>query len=524
MIVSRPRSWFFWGSAVAVLLLMAALSAAGYLCFAAPKEKPPVVTLPPETAEATDAQVRQFCGACHAVPPPDSFPRSLWRKQIRQAYDLFRASSLRIDSPSFEGVAAYYESRAPLEFPPLDKGETSDRPPVRFEKIGLRLPGDPPFPGVTNVNLVHLSDPKKLDLLVCDARRNEVLAWKPYDPAAGWRTIGKVAAPAHAEVVDLDGDGIPDVLVASLGEFYPTDAPVGGVVWFRGEKDGSFTPFTLLKDVGRVADVQAADFRGTGKRDLVVGVFGWRNAGEIRLLENHSTDRDHPNFVSRIVDDRHGTIHVPVCHLQGDDHKNDFIALISQEHETVVAFLNEGKGNFSKQTIFTAPQPAYGSSGIQVVDMNGDGRPDVLYTHGDVMDPPPLLKPYDGIQWLENPGMGKFPFINHPIANMHGVERALAADFRGNGRLDVAAVSFLPGELFPERDKMRLESVVLFEQAAPDRWVRYPLETVSCDHYTCAAGDVFGDNRTHLVTGSFSYKTHHEPGDAVTIWKKVGPN
>jgi hypothetical protein len=50
-----------------------------------------------------------------------------------------------------------------------------------------------------------------------------------------------------------------------------------------GGPDGTFTPVILLKGVGRVADVQAADFNGDGKLDLVVGVFGWRNTGEIAV-------------------------------------------------------------------------------------------------------------------------------------------------------------------------------------------------------------------------------------------------
>jgi hypothetical protein len=504
----------------AVVLSVAAVGGvAGYLALAGPPEKPPVVVLPPAAPEASADQVQHFCGACHAVPPPDSFPRSAWRKQVRQAYDFFRDSSVHLDHPPIESVAAWYESRAPEELPPLDRGETSDHMPVRFEKIGLSPAGPPTFPGVANVNLVHLSDPKKLDLLVCDARRNEVLAWTPSDPASGWRSIGRVEAPAHAEVVDLDGDDIPDLLVACLGEFYPTDATVGSVVWLRGEKDGSYTPFTLLKGVGRVADVQAADFRGVGKLDLVVGVFGWQNTGEILYLENQSKDRDHPDFKPRVLDDRHGTIHVPVADLNKDG-KPDFVALISQEHETIVAFLNEGGGRFRKETIYSAPHPAWGSSGIQLVDMDGDGDLDVLYTNGDVMDPPPILKPYHGVQWLEN--QGRFPFTRHPIAAMCGVERAVAVDIDGSGRKAVVACSYLPEHLFPQRKEMNLDSVVLLEQAGPDRWIRHSLETVACDHFTCVAGDLFGDGQTHVVAGNFRYDTHHEAGDAITIWKNLG--
>jgi hypothetical protein len=50
----------------------------------------------------------------------------------------------------------------------------------------------------------------------------------------------------------------------------------------------------------------------------------------------------------------------------------DFVALISQEHETIVAFINEGGGRFRKQTLYSAPHPGWGSSGIQLVDLNGD--------------------------------------------------------------------------------------------------------------------------------------------------------
>src|SRR5262249_28775923 len=152
------------------------------------------------------------------------------------------------------------------------------------------------------------------------------------------RVLGEVPHPAHAEVVDLDGDGVKDILVADLGNFHPTNARVGRVVWLRGSRDGTFTPITLLEGVGRVADVRAADFRGTGKLDLIVAVFGWRTTGAILYLENQTTDWAHPHFVPRVLDERHGAIHVPVVDLNRDG-KMDFVALISQEHETVVASL-----------------------------------------------------------------------------------------------------------------------------------------------------------------------------------------
>src|SRR5262249_6643643 len=159
-------------------------------------------------------------------------------------------------------------------------------------------------------------------------------------------------------------------------------------------------------------------------------------------------------------------------------------------HETIVAFLNDGRGNFRKETIYTGPHPAYGSSGIQLVDMNGDGKLDVLYTNGDTMDPPYLLKPYHGIQWLEN--QRRFPFAQHRIGPMYGAHRAVAAAFGGTGRPDIVAVSYLPPDRFPMRTPLGLDAVIYLEQTEPGRFARHALETVSCDHTTCAAGDIFG--------------------------------
>jgi hypothetical protein len=479
---------------------------------------------PPTSPEAGDvtAQVHDFCGACHAYPPAETFPRWAWKKEVERGYQFFERSSLTLKAPPIDAVIKYYEDRAPEQLPPADIKRAATPPPVRFTKTGLPWPAHKSPPAVSNINLVHLFDDRRLDVLACDMRRGQVLVLSPYQDRPAWRIVAEVSNPAHVEVVDLDGDGVKDLLVANLGSFSPTDRRCGSVVWLRGNKDsrgkadGTFTPYTLLDNVGRVADVQAADFRGVGKKDLIVAVFGWQTTGEVRCLENQTTDWSKPKFVSRTIDERHGAIHVPVVDLNNDG-KPDFIALISQEHETVVAFLNDGKGGFDKKTIYTAPHPGYGSSGIQLVDLNKDGKIDVLYTNGDVLDEPYLLKGYHSIQWLEN--RGTFPFVHHPLTPMYGVHRAIAADFTGTGKLDVAAVSFLPASEFPQRGKLKLDSVAYLEQTAPGTFARHTLESSTCDHVTCAAGDLFGTGRIDLVLGYFGSEQVPHP---VTIWRNEG--
>jgi hypothetical protein len=475
------------------------------------------------SAAATSTEVHRFCGSCHNYPPADSFPRSYWHEEVSKGYSFYEmptpesraVHAQHIPVPPMNSVVRYYEERAPETLsllPQADQGPA----PVSFTRTECPVPGQLASPAVSNVNLVHLSDPRKLDLLACDMRQGRVMAMKPYEKSPHWQTLATLPNPCHTAVVDLDGDGIKDILVACLGSFTPTDAATGSVVWLKGRADGTYQPITLLSGVGRVADVEAADFNGDGKLDLVVGVFGWQTTGEILYLENQTTDWHHPRFARHVLDTRHGTIHVPVCDLNGDG-KPDFVALISQEHETVVAFLNDGHGNFHKETIYTAPHPAYGSTGIQVVDLDGDGKPDVLYTNGDILDKPYLLKPYHGIHWLRN--RGRFPFEDHLLTSMCGVHRAVAADFRGTGRLDIVAVSFLPKDAFPDRKKFNLDSVIYLEQTKPGQFVRHSLEAIHCDHATCAAGAWDGDGHVHFVTGNFCLSENVTNPVSVTLWK-----
>jgi hypothetical protein len=131
-----------------------------------------------------------------------------------------------------------------------------------------------------------------------------------------------------------------------------------------------------------------------------------------------------------------------------------------------------------------------------------------------------VLKPYHGVQWLENEGT--FPYTHHWLAAMHGASRAVAADFDGDGDQDVAAVSFLPSPLFPERETLRLPSVVLFEQRAKKQFLMHVVETGTCDHYSCTAGDWDGDGRVDLAVANFSWDGSRPMRDAAVLWRNAG--
>lgn len=470
--------------------------------------------------EATDLSVRKLCSACHAYPPPETMPRSTWRKEVKQAYEFFRDSALGGEYPSLESVVSYYEKHSPETLAKIELEKNRSNPPVQFQKRGTGwMPNLPLQPGITHANLAGLLGSGNKELLLCDSRLDALLILKPYDRRPGGIVIPQVASPCHSTVCDLDRDGNQDMLVASIGSFFPTDDKLGKVMWLRAKTPGQFDAVDILEGLGRVTDIQVADFNGDSRLDLIVAVFGWRSGGEVLFLENQTTEWTHPRFISHSIDSRNGPIHVPIVDLNKDG-RPDFVSVISQQHETVIAYLNQGTGEFRKETIFTPEHPSFGCSGIEVADLDGDQDLDLILTNGDVMDAPHVLKPYHGVQWLENEGA--FPFKRHLLSPMHGVTRAVAADFDADGDQDIVAVSFLPEMHFPERVQLQLPSVVLFEQTSPTAFATHILESASCDHYSCVAGDWDNDGRIDLAVANYAWNGARPIPDAATLWYNSG--
>jgi hypothetical protein len=363
-------------------------------------------------------------------------------------------------------------------------------------------------PWITHLAVVDLDRDGRPDVLACDAQ-NDTIEWlRPRgDGTFAETTLARnIKAPVHTSVCDYDGDGDLDVLVASMGEIFPNNDKIGSVVVLVNDGAGNFTPRVIRQNIARVTDVRGADFDGDGHIDLVVGQFGYVQGG-IMLLRN----RGDQTYVDEALLDLSGTIHTPVSDFDGDG-RPDVAALVSQEWEEVHVFDNHG-GTLHDRTVWGSVNEDYGSSGLELADLDRDGDVDLLYTNGDAFDySRPGPRPWHGLQWLEN-RRGNFVF--HRIGNQPGAFSPIAVDLDGDHDLDIVTVSG-----FGDFTDPSAPSLVAWINDGNQNFTSVVLAHQPTHLITVVAADFDGDGRVELMTGTmFAYPPWDTPS-RITLWRQ----
>jgi len=393
---------------------------------------------------------------------------------------------------------------------------TASAKPPRAPQIDFLAPepiGNPPGDApamISHLMIVDLDQDGLMDVVFSDALA-ETVCWLRQYPLGTFteKPLGDpIKGPTHLEAADMTGNGHLDILVASMGVIAPTNDEIGAVVILENDGEQNFTNRYIAEGIPRVTDVRAADLNGNGRLDLAVGQFGY-DTGEIQWMENIGEGWI---FRGHKLLNLSGTIHTPVADMDGDGNL-DIVALVSQEWEEIYVFENDGKGNFTPHMVFGSTNEDFGSSGIYLADMDGDGDIDILYTNGDSFDYlPPGPRPWHGLQWLEN--KGNYQFEYHRIDDFAGASSAVAVDVNNNGHMDIVVTSSLNQDEFSTD-----ASIIWFENDGNMNFTRRDIARDPALLVVIAPGDMDGDGRVDFVTGTFPSAPPADLKNRVTLWR-----
>lgn len=426
----------------------------------------------------------------------------MWSRQPSRCFHALVVLTLLSACQTREEAPAEPSAETPA--PELSRGE-----PIDFlEPIAIGDPPGEPPPWISHLEVVDLDRDGMLDVVLADATLNQLRWIRQTSPGRfEERQLGSSIAPAHVTPSDVDLDGDIDLLVAEMGQIYPSNAKIGAVVVLENVGGESFEPRVLLENVARVTDVQPGDFDADGDVDLAVGQFGYDD-GEIRWLENVGDW----SFESHPLLDLPGTIHVPVADMDGDGDL-DITAVVSQTWEQIYVFENDGSGAFERHIVYGATNEDFGSSGISLADLDQDGDQDILYTNGDAFDyVPSLPRPWHGVQWLEN--LGGLDFAYHRLADLPGAYSARTLDADLDGDLDVFAVS-----LFADWTDPEATSILWLENDGSERFTARDIASTPTHLVALDEGDLDGDGLVDVVTGGMYSHEPYEDVRRVTWWR-----
>jgi len=241
-------------------------------------------------------------------------------------------------------------------------------------------------------------------------------------------TFGSGGYGASSVVIaDVNGDGVPDVLVANTCAS-SSNCAHGTVSVLLGKGNGTFqSPVTYSSGGQAAVSIAVADVNGDGKVDLLVAnQTGESNGdGSVGVLLGNGNGTFQPVKTYDAGDSV--TSSLAVGDVNGDG-KPDLV-LANSGRGTVTVLLGNGGGTFQTAMVYSSGGEIPVS--VAVADVNGDGNPDIIVANW-----------YSGtLGVLLGNGLGAFQAAVTYWSGGSSPDSVVVADVNGDGKPDLVAAN-----------------------------------------------------------------------------------
>jgi hypothetical protein len=342
------------------------------------------------------------------------------------------------------------------------------------------LPG--PFPA-TRLQFGDITNDGTIDILI-DQAVSSVAGFGIYsnNGTGNFTNIFSRARPAgNANLVDLNGDGLLDIVAAGGGTAFPSTMQVH----LATSSDGTgWAPVVEYETQNRPDAVVVGDMNGNGFIDVIVGTLHVNNQGTFRVFENDGAGNFTPG--SQVVAGEVRSLNV--LDLDGDGDLD--VVVLTWGGELRIHHNQGGKQGGTEGTFLATPDHVYSTTTVhtnsKVADLNGNGFMSLIQATGTqtvrIWDPIPET----GGMVIANEITLPFNGFNFDVAdvNGNGFPDLLVGAYGGHSRIywGRGDGTFVPGPQF----------------VAP------PAELNIFDRVALHAADVNGNGFLDIVLGDWS--------------------
>lgn len=303
------------------------------------------------------------------------------------------------------------------------------------------------------------------------------------------------------QAADIDGDGRPDLVVGEPAKVWDNLVSPGGVWLLRqdGAQPGHFLPPTRLLSGPNVYDLDVAELTGDGVVDIALS-DARTGANRVVILPQDPLSRG--TFLAPRDLYMPGPVtRVAARDLNADGQADLTTAFTSAtradySYDTTLGLSLQNAGSFPAAQWLTTF--AYGPAAhMAVTDFNGDGRPDVAAYFERVDE-----RAVPTIRLLPRNASGGWSSAIDtalPVTTVQGRDDLAVADLNGDGRPDFAFVGTYPDGTTADGVSIIRSELNLLLQSADGRFLPTTLYALPMQATRVGAGDVNGDGRVDLV-------------------------